>query len=121
MDSHDGARSALAALLREVGYPVREARNGLEGLRAAREIPPRMVIADLWPFFSASLQMVERLREQDGRTPVVVLTSAVSPEYRTRAMAAGCAAYLEKPCEPTRVLAEIQRILDSSLGKASRE
>lgn len=113
VDSHDGARGALATLLRHVGYSVREARNGIEGLLVARTEPPRLVIADLWPFFSASLQMVERLRAQGATTPVLVLTSAVSPEYRSRALAAGCDAYLEKPCDPQRVLAEVRRILDA--------
>lgn len=114
VDSHDSARRALAALLRECGYSVLEAHNGMEGFRVARERHPELVIVDLWPFFSASVQMVERMRGTGAaaQIPVLVLTSVVSPEYRARALAAGCAGYLEKPSPAEVVLAEVRRILE---------
>lgn len=119
IDSYDQSRVALAALLRDSGYAVREARNGLEGLRAAREQVPGLVVVDLWPFFSASLQVIGRLRcwSADAEVPVLVVTSAVAPEYRLRALDAGCAAYLEKPCPADVVLSEVRRLLppDGSL------
>ncbi len=118
VDSYAGSRSALAGLLRECGYTVIEVYNAVEGLKRAHEQQPALVIADLWPFVSASLQLVERLGESggSGHIPVLVLTSSVSPQYRTRALAAGCAGYLEKPCAPEKVLAEIERILTPSLS-----
>lgn len=113
VDSYDTSRRALGAFLAEHGYRVLEARNGVEGLRVVREQVPTLIIVELWPFFSASLQMVERVRRGRGtaHVPVLVVTSAVRPEYRARALAAGCEGYLEKPCEPGRVLASVRRVL----------
>jgi DNA-binding NarL/FixJ family response regulator len=113
VDAHDGSRRALAALLRAQGFQVSEARNGVEGLRTARQRPPRLIVLDPWPFVSASLQMLERLRE-DGAThdvPVLVLASELRPEHWRRARAAGCAGYLEKPCRPEDALTAVRRIL----------
>ena len=111
VDSDHGSRRALGDLLRECGYSVFEAPNGVDGLRLAREVAPALVIADLWPFFSASVQMVEQLRDggRPDRTDVLVLTSAASTHHRNRAVEAGCAGFLEKPCRADEVLAEVRR------------
>lgn len=118
VDSYHGSRRALGDLLRESGYPVFEAPNGVDGLRLAREIVPALVLVALWPFFSSSVQMVERLREspRTERTDVLVLTSAVSTQHRNRALAAGCAGFLEKPCDADGVLAEVRRITGPKVG-----
>jgi two-component system, cell cycle response regulator DivK len=113
VDSYPAARQALADLLRESGYAVREAHNGMEGLRIARDAAPDLVLVDLWPFFSASVQLMERLRASRGSepVPVLVVTSVVDAHHRDRALAAGCSGFLEKPCAPQAVLSEVQRIL----------
>lgn len=118
VDSHDGARRALAALLLESGYVVRQATNGVEGLCAAREALPGLVIVDPWPFFSAGLQMVEQLRREKHTAgiPILVLTSADSRCYRSQALAAGCDSYLHKPMPPDRILSEVARILGQPIG-----
>lgn len=117
VDSYQGSRRALGDLLREHGYPVFEAVNGMEGLRIAREIRPALIVVDLWPFFSAGVQMLEHLRESlpTDRAEVLVLTSVVSVQHRDRAVAAGCAGFLEKPCGADHVLAEVRRIMGGSL------
>lgn len=114
VDAYDASRHALADLLREYGYAVFEGRNAVEGLHLAREQLPDAIILDLWPFFSASLRMVERLRTSGvtARIPVVVLTSSLTPAYRQRALNSGCAGYLEKPCRSEALHEELRRILD---------
>ncbi len=113
VDSYHSSRRALADLLRECGYSVIEVHNALEGLQLARERLPELVLVDPWPFVSASLQMIERLRASTPteHIPVLVLTSSLSPQYRERARAAGCAGYLEKPCPPEAVLTEVSCLL----------
>jgi DNA-binding response OmpR family regulator len=75
-----------------------------------------VVIVDVWPFYSAALQMMERLRaaETTTRIPVLVLTSAISADHRRRALGAGCAAYLEKPCGPERLWTQLHLALGLS-------
>lgn len=116
VDSHDATREALSERLRDSGYEVVGVHNGLEGLRAVRDRAPSLILLDLWPFFSASLQMLERLRaaESTRDIPVLVVTSPVSDAYRARALAAGCAGYLEKPCAPGAVAAAVRRILHTT-------
>lgn len=120
IDSYDSSREALSELLQEWGCTVLQVRNGVDGLRVARERHPELVIVDLWPFFSASLQMVERLRQSRStrHIPVLVVTSAATPDYRIRALEAGCDAYLEKPCRADELQAQLRRVLpDTPCGE----
>lgn len=112
VDHHEESRRALGALFEECGYPVVEARDGIEGLHVARTRMPGLVVVDLWPFFSASLQMIQRLRrDADTRhIGVLILTSGAAAE-QCAALVPACEAYLEKPCEPVRILAEVTRLL----------
>jgi CheY-like chemotaxis protein len=117
IDSYRGARAALADLLRDSGYVVREASDDVEGLGTARDAPPSMVIVDPWPFPSTGLQMLERLRRkpETAGIPVLVLTSAGSHHYRGEALAAGCESYLHKPSPPDLILSEVARILGKTV------
>lgn len=118
VDSYDGSRRALADLLREDGYTVREARDGAEGLRAAGEQLPELVILDPFPGVAGSLKMLRELRQSGGAEPVpcVVLTSSQDTPDSEWALRAECVAFLEKPCPPAEVLAVVRRILGPPLA-----
>ena len=79
----------------------------------ALERSPALIIAELWPFFSGGLQMIEELRKhaQTARIPVLVMTAADLPDYQQRAVLSGCSGYLAKPCPSERLLAEVRRII----------
>jgi DNA-binding response OmpR family regulator len=51
---------------------------------------------------------------RDGAPPVVVLTGWIAADgrFRRRAFAAGCAAFIGKPCHPRVVVTVIRRVLD---------
>ena len=123
VDPDDGARDALAELLRDAGYSVLEARDGSVGFRMALEWLPGLVIVEPWPSCPASVRVVERLRSAAAtrHVPVLALTTAAAPEHRTRALAAGCADYLEKPCPPERVLRVVRRILGPAPSGAAAD
>lgn len=120
LETYDPARRGLAELLRECGYSVAEARDVAEGLRAARAAPPVLVILDLWPF-PESLETVERLRSAvpTGSAAVLALADTGLPDLRRQALAAGCHAFLEKPCPPDRLLAAVRRMAGPPGGPGS--
>jgi DNA-binding response OmpR family regulator len=111
VDPDHGCRTSLAALLRDCGYPVAEARDEVEGIRVARECSPALVILDPWPFVSAAAQMLERIQGLRPGTEVLVLTSETRASMRRLARLSGAALVLEKPCSPADLLAEVNRLL----------
>jgi DNA-binding response OmpR family regulator len=112
IDSDENSRTPLATLFRDWGFDVSSAGSGLEGVRLAAEVEPDLIVLDLWPFTSA-LDTASLLRTTGatGPTPVLLLSSAVTPALRRLAEADDGFGFLEKPCPPDRVLREIRRIL----------
>ena len=53
------------------GYEVITAGNGMEGLQAWQQHHPDIIISDIDMPVRNGFQMVERIRETDGDTPIV--------------------------------------------------
>ena len=56
--------------------------------------------------------VLESLRAQSNRTPVILITGYDTPETRQRAMEAGMAAYFRKPVDDEALLSAIARFAD---------
>ena len=59
------------------------------------------------------IELIQRLRHDEvtKATPIIVLTACVLGADRERALAAGCDAFLPKPCLPETLVAELRRVL----------
>lgn len=111
-DADEDGRALCAMALRHAGFAVLEAATGEEAIRLAHAFGPDAIV------LAAVLRGVDGLRALDvlkqhpatERIPVVVLSSAGGDEHERRARAAGCAAYLLKPCAPRRVLEAVREV-----------
>ncbi|CAN5854429.1 response regulator [soil metagenome] len=101
--------------LERSGYHVLAAENGLEGIRCAREHRPHLILMDLsmpkLDGVGATLQLKQDPVTRD--IPVVLLTAHGYGSVGRRAREAGCAGFLAKPCDPHRVLVEVQELIGS--------
>ena len=109
VDADDTYRTSLAAVLREHGYAVMEAHHGVEGLPLARERPPELVVLDPWPYVSAALQMVARLKDHQPEAEVLLLRSAAAPAQRACERFVGVRERMDKPGEPGELLGQVER------------
>ena len=68
------------------------------------------------PGTADGIALIQQLRGDDRtrHLPIIVLTACVFETERQRAHAAGCDAFLGKPCLPSDLHAEIRRILNES-------
>lgn len=115
-DNEDNA-IVYAAILEHHGCQVLLATNGEQGIRLAREARPDLVLMDMsMPILDG--WTAARLLKRDPETaeiPIIALSAHAFDADRERARAAGCDSYLSKPCEPSKLLAEIDRWLNVSL------
>jgi DNA-binding response OmpR family regulator len=114
VDDESRIRLALRACLEAEGYDVTEAADGEEGIRAAGDCNPDVMIVDLAMPRKNGYEMIEELRAQhlDDMPKVVVLTayhSALSPSASTRI---GPAALLEKPLLPDLLRQTVRSLLE---------
>ena len=113
VEDDEDSREVYKEILDTNGFEVRTATSGVEGLRLARELHPGAILMDISIPEMDGWAVTSRLKaDPDTRhIPVIVVTAYAFPEDRTRADAIGCEGFLTKPCEPSRVLAEMQRLV----------
>ncbi|HLM68154.1 MAG TPA: response regulator [Longimicrobium sp.] len=113
-DAHEDSRAVCAMLLRHGGFAVLEAATGEEAIRLAHAHRPDAIV--LGPVLRGvdGLRALEVLQQHPATEtiPVVVLSSVSGDEHERRARAAGCAAYLLKPCTPADVLDAVRALTE---------
>jgi len=105
-------------VLAKAGYAVVGADNGEEAYQLAKQLSPDLIIMDYELRGLDGCEATHQLKA-DARTagiPVVMLTGHVSPRDYERARAAGCDAFLAKPCPFDMLLDEVKRRLHPSGG-----
>jgi signal transduction histidine kinase/DNA-binding NarL/FixJ family response regulator len=106
-------RVVMTRLLQPLGFEVREACNGLEGLDQAMVWKPDLIITDLSMPVMDGLEMVKQLRRQpDLQDTVILATSAtVMNSNRQQCKAVGCQGFVPKPVNAVELLDQLQTYL----------
>jgi two-component system cell cycle response regulator DivK len=106
-------RELSADYLRDSGFDVVAVGDGEQAIARAAELLPDVVVLDLTLPVVDGWEAIQRLKadERTSRIPIIV-TSGHRPEtHRQMIVDAGCVAYLQKPCVPDDLIAEIRRAL----------
>jgi len=113
VDDIDDCRDMYGQFLRHAQYEVVEAADGNEALAKAAALRPDVIVMDLWMPHLDGWETIRRLKASPStaRIPILVLTGDAYAQARREAEAAGCEAYLVKPCLPTDVAAEVGRLV----------
>ncbi|MEO8799454.1 MAG: sigma-54 dependent transcriptional regulator [Polyangiaceae bacterium] len=114
VDDEERAREALAGLLESAGYAVEMAADGLEALKLIHDAPPDVVITDLKMPNLDGMGLLAKLREQDGRIPVIVATAHGELSAAVEAIRAGAADFLTKPIRFEVLLIALERAMERS-------
>jgi two-component system, OmpR family, response regulator PhoP len=112
-------RENLRRQLVEAGFNVDVAADGEEGLFAGSEYPIDVAIIDLGLPKLPGLELIRRLRAQDRRFPILVLTARDRWQDKVEGLDAGADDYVAKPFQFEEVLARLQALLRRSGGWAS--
>ncbi len=101
----------IVAELAERGFEVEWSANGAEGLAVARSSRPDAMIVDRLLPGMDGLTIVETLRHDQDRTPVLVLSALDAVDDRVRGLRAGGDDYLTKPFATLELVARIEALL----------
>lgn len=102
-----------SAYLAHRGYRVLTAGDGDAALSSARENRPDVIVLDHSLPLRTGIEVARELKHDPGTAgiPIVLMTAHSYGAVGRKAMAAGCDAFLAKPCGPGRVLQEVQRFV----------
>jgi two-component system response regulator PhoP len=112
-------REALHRDLEAAGFTVDVAVDGQEGLYAGVEYPVDIAVIDLGLPKISGLDVIRKLRAQDKRFPILVLTARDRWQDKVEGLDAGADDYVAKPFHFPEVLARLQALLRRSGGWAS--
>ena len=106
-------RRSYAEVLREAGFRVEEAHNGLQAVEKARELKPDAIVTDLGLPGIDGYEVCRRLqREGLGHVPIVAITATFCAAADVqRAIRDGCRAVLFKPLAPGQLAAEVRQLV----------
>jgi two-component system phosphate regulon response regulator PhoB len=106
--------------LARAGYRVSTATTGPEGLRAAREERPALLVLDLMLPGMSGFDVLERLRSDDATREIAVLMLTARREEpdRIRGLSLGADDYLTKPFSPQELVLRVAAILRRTSGTA---
>lgn len=121
VDDNEDTRTAAAVLLEGRGYRVLQAGNGAEGIRAARERQPDVILMDMVMPVVNGLEAAECLKGQPetAHIPIIAVTGQKLLRERER-LEAICDGYLPKPCSPAILLEEVGRMAPPDQGREAR-
>jgi CheY-like chemotaxis protein len=113
-------------LVREVlttaGMKVLEARTAHEGLAAASEVKPDLILLDIRLPGMDGYAVLERLKADPAteRIPVVALTAQAMVGDREQALAAGFKDHIPKPIDTRTLADQVRRLLEPPKRAISR-
>jgi two-component system cell cycle response regulator DivK len=105
-------------LLEHGGFTVVCAENGLEAIELARVRRPDLILMDIEMPLMDGYEATALLKADDElkAIPVVALTAHAMAHERERALAIGCAAYIEKPIDTRTFIAQVSAFLGGDGG-----
>jgi PAS domain S-box-containing protein len=101
-------------LLKAAGFSVQKTMTGLDGVEMARTQKPDFILLDIQLPDIDGFEVLKRLREhkESKDIPVVALTASTMSGDKDRLLAGGCAGYIEKPIDPSRVIDQILEVIE---------
>lgn len=107
-------RELLEGYLDDLGYDVRQARDGVEALDAVAAEEPDLVLLDIDMPRLDGIAVCQRLKAHPVRRliPIVILTASSDRDTKLRGIAAGADDYLSKPFDPKELLIRTKVLLN---------
>ncbi|MBC8330914.1 MAG: response regulator transcription factor [Anaerolineae bacterium] len=111
VEDEAGVAQFIEQGLRESGYAVDVARDGIEGRDYALAIRYDAIVLDIMLPRMNGLEVLNEIRDQRVKTPVLLLTARDGIDDRVRGLDTGADDYLVKPFAFSELLARLRALL----------
>lgn len=113
VDDSASMREMVTFALSEAGHNVSEAEDGVEGLAIAKQKIFSLVITDINMPNMDGIALINELRELPDYKflPILVLSTETGSDKKNQGRIAGATGWIEKPFNPDRLLATVNRVL----------
>jgi two-component system chemotaxis response regulator CheY len=112
VDDSRTMRDMLMLALKDAGYRVVQAEDGVHGLEVLQAERPDIVITDINMPRMDGFGFIEGMRANPDHkaTPVLVLTTESDAAKKQRAREAGATGWIVKPFDPAKLVDAVRRV-----------
>lgn len=113
IDDHPVVREGLKRIIAEAPEfsVTAEAGDGEEALNVIKNAPCDVVLLDITLPKKNGLEVLKRIKAEQPRLPVLVLSMHSEDEYAVRMLRAGAAGYLTKETAPANLITAIRKVV----------
>ncbi len=113
VDDSASMRQMVSFTLKQAGYAVVEAADGIQALQYARMNAVNLVLTDVNMPEMDGITLVRELRRLEAYkfVPMLMLTTESGQEKKMQGKQAGATGWLVKPFNPEKLLATIAKVL----------
>lgn len=113
VDDSATIRTSISFVLKQEGYDVVEAVDGVDGIEKAKADKFNLVITDINMPNMDGIEMIKQLRATDGYkfTPIIALTTENQDSKMQEGKAAGATGWIVKPFTSEKLIAIVKKII----------
>lgn len=113
VDDSATIRTSISFVLKQAGYEIVEAVDGVDGLAKANADKFNLVITDINMPNMDGIEMIKQLRGTEGYkfTPIIALTTENQDSKMQEGKAAGATGWIVKPFTSEKLLAIVKKII----------
>jgi len=119
VDDSRAVRTIVSKQVKDLGFDVDEAEDGIQGLAKLQDMQFDLVLLDVTMPNMDGPTMLAKMREDGNQTPVIMLTSESKRSVVASAMKAGINDYILKPFKPEELRNKILTVLQGGGGEES--
>jgi two-component system OmpR family response regulator len=110
---------AVTVALKDAAYAADWVRDGASAMTALGNAEHQAVLLDLGLPKQSGMEVLSRLRRQDDRVPVIIISARDAVEDRIKALDLGADDYVLKPFDMQELLARLRAVIRRRGGQAS--
>jgi DNA-binding NtrC family response regulator len=112
IDDEEKIRSILSLILRDAGYDVETATDGVDALHVLNHFHPQIIVADLQMPRMDGIETLLQMKQRDPSIIGIILTAHGTIQSAVQAMKQGVYDYITKPFDNEQLLLIIRRAFD---------
>jgi chemotaxis protein histidine kinase CheA/ActR/RegA family two-component response regulator len=115
VDDSPSVRRVVSGMLKNAGWAVQTARDGVEALEIIGRERPAAVLLDIEMPRMDGYELIATIRSQDNyrNLPLIVLTSRAATKHKQRADQLGADAYLVKPYQDEQLVTTLNSLINA--------
>ncbi len=120
MDDEPEAVELVEFNLKQAGYDVISADDGVEALKKARSALPELIILDVMLPEVDGMEICKMLRRDKGtaKIPIIMLTAKAAEIDRVLGLELGADDYITKPFSPREMVLRVKKLLERGTAPA---